>query len=144
MIGINKFPVWAVPGVVVDMIATAFGVAFGTCLAMIIQVNRDYARGKIGAYLPPASVARVLAYLPDGKLKQSIGLGAVSVLLFVPPIVLALILCEYSALDRATFTLLKAGLSAVEAMLVAPLAALKALQSLSRRAPLWPHAGAPR
>jgi hypothetical protein len=143
-IGMKRFPVWTVPGVATDVLATASGVAFGTCLAMIIQVNRDYVRGKISAPSLSASIDGLLARFPDEKIIQSVWLGIVSVIAFATPVLLGLVLNRQFALDRAAFVLLKTGLSFFEALLISPLVVLKALRSLSRQAPRAPHSGLPR
>jgi hypothetical protein len=125
------FPVWTIPGAAADLVATAGGVAFGTCIAMMIQVKRDFKRGRISA--PPISgwMTRWLVSIPRGMLQQSVGCGIWGILLFAFPVVLVLFFSGASALDRVTFTWLKTVLSALDAALIAPLVALKALLDLS-------------
>jgi hypothetical protein len=128
---IAKFSVWAIPGVAVDLVATAGGVALGTCIAMILQVKMDFKRGKISAPPSSARMDRLLAPLPNGMFKQSIWVALVCVPLFAFPVMLVLLFGRVSALDRVTFTLLKGGLSALESALIAPLIVLRALADLS-------------
>lgn len=130
-VAIPNFPIWSIPGVAIDLVATAGGVAFGTCIAMVMQVKRDYRRGKITAPPVSSSVYRVLALIPKDLLKQSIAIGVLSVPLFALPVLLILLLTGVDALDRVTFTLLKTGLSGLESVLITPFIVLNALLDLS-------------
>jgi hypothetical protein len=73
---------WRVPGVAADIVGTAFGVTFGTCLGMAFQIRRDLKSGKIGPVRVGPGVAVLLARFPYGTLRRSVGLGVLSVPLF--------------------------------------------------------------
>jgi hypothetical protein len=126
--GLTQFPTWQVPGVAADMLATAFGVSFGTCFGALLQIRLDTARGKITppTELPPA-LAGLVRRLPKGLFRRAVALGLVSVPLFAPPVLVALAASGVVALDRGTFVALKAGFSAVEGLIVTPLIVLAAL-----------------
>ena len=71
------FPVWQLPGVGADLLATAFGVAFGTVLAMAVTVRLDAARGKIAPFVPPGSAAALVSRFPRATFSRSVVLGIV-------------------------------------------------------------------
>jgi hypothetical protein len=123
--GLSSFPVWTAPGVVVDLAATAFGVAFGTVISAAFQVRWDLARGKITAPALPdphaAHLARLLARLPVGALKLAFLLGVGAIPVFCSPAVVALAASGFRSLDRASFIELKAGFAAIEGAVVTPL-----------------------
>ena len=49
-------PLWGVPGVAGDLAGTAFGVTFGTCIGMVLQVKRDLGGEQLcGELLPGAA-----------------------------------------------------------------------------------------
>ena len=105
-------PMWRIPGVVADLAGTAFGVTFGTCLGMAFQIRRDLRRGKVGhaavSALSPG-VAGLVARFPEGVLRRSVGLGALSVPLFTLPIVVGLLVLRVGPLDPVPFVMLKSG-----------------------------------
>jgi len=117
------FEMWTVPGVAIDLVATTFGVTFGTFIAMHLQVRRDVARGKITApALSPdieAWFARHTARLPTAFLPQGALLGLLSIP-FCLPLLASLALCRVGHLERVSFIELKAGFAALEGALVTP------------------------
>jgi hypothetical protein len=132
--GLATFPVWGIPGTVPDLMATAFGVTFGTCLVVPLQVRRDLTRGNVTAPTASVPLSALLSRFPEGTLARSIVLGVVSVPLFCPFAVLPLVVLGTSDLSRAGFVALKAGFSALEAAVVTPVLLLAALLDLARRA----------
>jgi hypothetical protein len=137
-------PLWRIPGVVADLAGTAFGVTFGTCLGMVLQIRRDIRRGKVGPVEASAlspRLAAIVGSFPAGTLKRSLGLGAASVPLFALPVVAGLIAMGIGSLDRVPFVVLKSGFAALQAAAVTPLIALGVLGDLSRgRRPRTPAA----
>lgn len=130
--GLTEFPVWRIPGVAFDLVATAFGVSFGTVLAMAVQVRFDVSRGRIKPFSPPSSVSRLVCRFPEGVFRRSVVLGAASVPLFAFPALLGLAASGLSGLERATFVGVKTILAAMEGGIVTPLIVLGALLDLSR------------
>lgn len=126
--GLTEFPTWKVPGVAGDMIATAFGVSFGTCFGALLQVKLDTASGKI---TPPSELPALLRSLvarrPRGLFMRALLLGLVSVPVFAPPVLALLVALGEPAMDRSAFIALKAGFSAIEGAVVTPLIVLGAL-----------------
>jgi hypothetical protein len=134
--GLSDFPVWKAPGVAIDLVLTAFGITFGTCLVLPPQIKRDASRGRITLpdNLPPI-VTGLIARLPKGVLARSFLLGAVSVPLFVPPVLVGLAALEGAAMGRLPFVELKALFSAVQGGLVTPLVVLAVLSDYSTLRP---------
>ena len=126
---------WRIPGVVADLAGTAFGVTFGTCLGMVLQIRRDVKAGRVGpvdaSALSPG-VAALVASFPAGTFKRIVGLGALSVPLFALPVVVGLVVLGIGSLDRVPFVVLKSGFAALQAAMVTPLIALAALGDVSR------------
>jgi len=129
--GLTEFPVWRIPGVAMDLLATTFGVTFGTVLAMAVQVRLDVARGKISPLDPPKALAAALARFPQGVLARSVVLGLVSVPLFAPPALAWLAATGTPTLGRGAFIAVKAGLAAVEGGLVTPIIVLSVLRDMA-------------
>ena len=127
-LGLTEFPVWKVPGVAGDFLATAYGVSFGTCIGAAIQARIDIGRGRI---TPPTSLpprlAPVVAALPRRLLARAIALGVASTVALGPFILLGLFLSGQAALARGTFIAVKAAFSAVEGAVVTPVIVLAAL-----------------
>jgi hypothetical protein len=124
-----QFPVWSIPGVGPDIVGTAWGVTFGTVLAMAFQVKHDVARGKVNAPILSEGLAAFVSRFPRGWFKQGVFLGCLAVPLFCPPVILALWVSGVGALDRASFIALKAGFAAVEGAIVTPVIVLGFLQA---------------
>jgi hypothetical protein len=126
--GLAQFPVWSVPGVAADILATAFGVSFGTCFGALLQVRLDTARGKITppTELPPF-LSLIVSRAPKKLFRRAVALGLVSVPLFAPPVLVALAASGAVAMDRGAFVALKAAFSAVEGVIVTPVIVLAAL-----------------
>jgi hypothetical protein len=129
--GLAEFPVWKLPGVAGDLVATAFGVSFGTCLAAKFTVRWDVARKKITTPVLSPALSSLLARMPERTLPRSLWLGIVSIPVFGVPAVAALFGLGIASLDRVPFVALKAAFSAVEAALVTPLIVLAVLSDVS-------------
>jgi hypothetical protein len=127
-LGLAEFPVWKIPGVAGDLLATAYGVSFGTCIAAAVQARVDISRGRI---TPPTSLperlAPIVAALPRRLLARAIALGVASTVALAPLILLGLFLAGQAALARGTFIAIKAAFSAVEGAVVTPVIVLAAL-----------------
>src|SRR6185295_20415993 len=106
-VGFAAFPLWKVPGVAPDLVATAFGVTFGTCLGAKLTLRWDIARGRVEP--APAASAPWHRRLPEGVLMRSVWLGLWSVPIFAVPMLLGLWLTGLREMDRLAFILLKAG-----------------------------------
>lgn len=133
-IGLREFPMCRVPGVLVDLVATAFGVAFGTCFGVLLQVRGDLKRGKIAVpNVTPEMEAR-LSRLPKVLWIRAILVGLLAAAVFAPPMCGILALSGAPALPRAAFILVKGVFAAIEAALITPFLVLAALRD-SRRAP---------
>jgi len=133
-LGVPALPVWRVPGVAADLAGTAFGVTFGTCLGMGLQVRRDMRRGKIGHVDLSPGIATLLARFPLGTLQRSLGLGMVAVPLFALPVIGAIVVLGVGSMGRVPYVTLKSALAAVEAAVVTPFIVLAALADVKRRA----------
>jgi hypothetical protein len=131
-------PLWGTFGIAGDLAGTAFGVTFGTCLFMAVQVRWEVSHGKIEPIrLSPATAALIVRF-PTGALRRGVGLGALSVPLFALPVVVALIACGVHGMSRLPFLVLKSGFAAFEGGVVTPLIVLAALCDLVRPQPERP------
>lgn len=128
----SEVAIWHAPGVAPDLVATAFGVAFGTCLGATLQTRFDVAKGKI---VPPERLpwAGVLGRFPNSLFARAVLFGLLALPIFLPPVLFALVGSGAAALSGAHFIGLKAGFSAVEGALVAPAILLVALESHRRK-----------
>ncbi len=130
-----EFPIWKAPGAAVDLVATAFGVAFGTCLGAVIQIRLDTAKGKIAfpEDLSPG-LGNIAAAFPRKLLSRAMAFGIVAAVILGPPAILALVLSPWQsgavpAIPRMTFIEIKALYSAVVGALVTPFILLSTLAS---------------
>lgn len=130
--GLSEFPVWKTPGVAVDLVFTAFGITFGTCLVIPVQTKRDFQRGL--ATLPELSpsVAALLSRFPAGLVRRAVILGGISVVAFAPWVLVALAASGSAAMGRVPFVELKAAFSAIQGGIVTPFIVLAILSDLSR------------
>jgi hypothetical protein len=130
--GLSEFPIWKTPGVAVDLVFTAFGITFGTCLVLPVQTRRDFQRGLVTLPELAPGVAALLGRFPEGLVRRAVILGAISVPLFAPPVLLALAASGASAMDRVPFVELKSAFSAIQGGIVTPFIVLAILSDLSR------------
>jgi hypothetical protein len=127
------FPLWTLPGVAVDLAATAFGVAFGTYLGLALQVKRDTRAGKVGPMTSPAVVAAIFGRLPRSTFARSVSLGLAAVPVFAVPVIAALVASGSSEVVSRSFVVLKGTFAAVEAGVLAPLIVLGVLGEMGPR-----------
>ena len=123
----TMIPLWGAPGIALDMLLMAFGLAFGTALVVTPQTRRQLSRGQL---LPPplsANLHALLSRWPRSTFQRGVNLGVLSVLIFVPLPLLALWLFGVDGVDRATFTTLKGAFSFVEGAFVTPVIAVAAM-----------------
>ncbi|HEX4339621.1 MAG TPA: hypothetical protein VH062_27125 [Polyangiaceae bacterium] len=126
--GFPMFPVWKIPGVAADLMATAYGVTFGTCIGAAVQVRVDRARGRISTpNVVPERLAPIIQAMPRRLLARAIALGIASVAALGPFIALALFIHGASELERHHFIVIKAVFSAFEGAAVTPVIVLAAL-----------------
>jgi hypothetical protein len=131
--GFATFPLWRVPGVAADLVGTAFGVTFGTCVFMAIQIPWDLRRGKIAPIASlPTQLSAVVARFPRGTLRRGFSLGLLSVPVFALPVVVALALVGAPGMESARFVGLKASFAALEGAVVTPLLVLAAIADAVR------------
>jgi hypothetical protein len=122
---------WHIPGVAGDLVGTAFGVTFGTCVFMAIQVPWDFRRGKITPVSVSTSVASLLGRFPRGAFRRGLVLGAISIPTFALPVVALVLLADSSGMARSSFIATKAALAAIQGAIVTPFIVLAALGDLT-------------
>jgi hypothetical protein len=127
------FPVWHVPGVAADIAGTAFGVTFGTCVFMALQVPFDVRRGKLSEVPLSPGVASLLARFPRSMLTRGLGLGLLSVPLFAAPLIAALAVIGADSMQSKQYVMLKAVFAAVEGAVITPFLVLAALDDVIRK-----------
>ena len=114
------FPTWKVPGVAIDLAGTAFGVTFGTCLVMPLQIRRKLAKGKLTPLPLSPRLARLAALLPPRTWRRALRLGLLSVPIFAAPVVIALGVLGVSSFARQPYVIFKAVFAAVQGAIVTP------------------------
>ena len=129
--GLSEFPIWRTPGVAVDLIFTAFGITFGTCLVLPLQTTRDFRRGLVTLPKVAPGVAALIGRFPMGLFRRAVVLGAVSIPVFAPPVLVALAASDAAAMGRLPFIELKAAFSAIQGGIVTPFIVLAILADLS-------------
>jgi hypothetical protein len=133
--GLATFPVWKFPGVAADLLATAYGVSFGTCIGTAVQVRIDRARGRITTpNSVPERLAPIIQAMPRHLFARAIAVGVASAAALGPFIALGLFLYAPKELDRQSYIVLKAAFSAVEGAAVTPVIVLAALLDPTKRA----------
>jgi hypothetical protein len=122
----TRLGIWTVPGVAADLVATAFGVAFGTALVVPSQIRKQVAGGQLLAPELPERWRSMFASWPRSTFIRAFNLGVWGVLLFAPLPLLALYLVDPPPFDRTSVTLLKGSFAFIEAALVTPVIAAAA------------------
>src|SRR5262245_46729725 len=86
----QRLPLWGVPSLSAAIVAMAFGIAFGTGIGVTPLTRRARRQGKLTP--PPLAprMERALEGWPAGVLRRSLLLGVIGVVLFAPPMLLAL------------------------------------------------------
>jgi hypothetical protein len=126
--GYPTFPVWKLPGVAADLLGTAYGVSFGTCIGAALQVKIDRARGRITTpSTVPERLAPIISAMPRNLLARAIAVGIASVAVLGPLVALGLYFYGAPAFGRQPFLVLKSAFSAVEGAVVTPVIVLAAL-----------------
>ncbi len=128
-----EFPMWKFPGAFWDLVATAFGVTFGTCVGAALQVPKDVAKNKASLPELTPAVATALGRFPDRLFKRALCLGLISIPVSLPLVVVPLMVSGEAALDRTVFIAVKAGFAAIQGAIVTPFIVLRALVDLSRK-----------
>jgi hypothetical protein len=133
--GLPVFPVWAIPGAGPDLVGTAGGVAFGTCLVIPFTAAFDVRRGKITAPEASPAFAAFLEKLPKNLLLRACAAGIICVPVFAFPVLLALAITGTTALSTPTFVWVKTLLAALEGGLITPFVVHAALLGVRRAKP---------
>jgi hypothetical protein len=123
----QRLPLLGLPSLSADIVAMAFGIAFGTGIGVTPLTRRERRAGKLVAPALTSRMERALEDWPSGILRRSLLLGVIGVVLFAPPMLLALWVLGVDSVDRWTFVELKAGWAFVEGALVTPPIAVAAL-----------------
>lgn len=137
MLELDALPLWGAPGIVIDTVLTAFGVAFGTVLVVTFQARRDLFAGKASPADPTGLLGRVIYGLPLALLPRGIVLGIACVVIFVPLPMIALALLGVDSLLPGPFITFKAVFSAVVGAAVTPIISLQAM--VAARGGRWPR-----
>ena len=116
-------PTWGLPGVALDVLATAFGIAVGTSLVVTPQIRRQVATGKLAPPVLSRYWQDQFAKWPRGAIMRALGVAGLTVLLSTPLPLAALALLGTPGLDRPELTLLKGVFAFVVGGLVTPMIA---------------------
>ena len=122
--GQGAVPLWGQQSIAGDTIGTAIILPFLTCLIATRIVRGHVRAGKVA----PLDGGRTwLGWLPHGTAARGLTLGAAGLLLFAPPVVLALVVLEVTHLGLGHFVVFKASFAAAEALVMTPIVALWAI-----------------
>ena len=119
-------PIFGLPSVAADLVAMGYGISFGTGLVVTLQTRSALRRGRLLLPELPPRVHASLARWPSSVLHRAVNLGVLSVLLFVPRPLLALLVLGAHDLDRSTLMAFKGAFSFVQGALVTPLVVVAA------------------
>jgi len=136
MLELPRLSLWGAPGIAIDTILTAFGVAFGTALIVPIQARKDLFAGTVSPEEPSGRIGRLIRALPHHTLRRGLVLGAACVAAFVPLPLLALSTLGVESMLPGPFIAFKAGFSAIVGAAVTPLITLQAM--VAARGRPWP------
>lgn len=136
MLELPLLPLWGAPGIAIDTVLTAFGVAFGTTLIVPIQARKDIFSGKVSPADPSGSVGWLIHALPHDTLRRGLFLGAACVIAFVPLPLVALSTIGVESMLPGPFIAFKAAFSALVGAAVTPVITLQAM--VAARGQLWP------
>ena len=120
-------PLWGVPGLGADTLAMAFGISFGTGIAVTPQIRAQLRSGKLlAAPISPRWRAEFERW-PSSIWRRSINLGLVSVPLFAPLPLLALWAFGVQGAAQLEFASYKALFGFVQGAIVTPVIAMGAM-----------------
>ncbi len=120
-------PVWGVPGIALDLVATAFGSAVGMLVIMTPRIRRKIASGRLARPTLPGPVRNGFARWPHRKWPLAIGVGLLTVLIATPLPLASMALLGTPGLDRIGFMLLKGSFALAVGALLAPVVAAAAI-----------------
>lgn len=138
----TELPLWAfgAPCVIGDFIVMAFSISFGTCFMGTRQARKDLAAGKVDIPTLPATWLTLGDRLPVATFPRSVVLGLLSVPLFVPVVILALVGMGVGSMSPGGFIAVKTIFGAVQGALVTPLIVLVSLTTKPKAASTAPGA----
>jgi len=142
--GADVVPLWGQQSIAGDTIGTSVILPFLTCLIATRLVRGHVRSGKV-ALLGWSREARPwLGWLPRGTLARALALGTVGLVVFAPPVLVALVALGVTNLGLGRFVVFKASFAAAEALVVTPLVALWAIaEGPAAPAPALRAAGSP-
>jgi hypothetical protein len=127
MLELPTISLWGVPGIAIDTVLTAFGVAFGTALIVPFQARKDMFAGKVLPQEPTGKIKQALERLPSELFARAVVLGVVSAVAFAPLPILGLAAAGVTEWLAAPFINFKILFSMVVASAVTPLISLHAM-----------------
>src|SRR5258708_7606399 len=105
----TMLPIWGAPGVALDLMLTAFFIAFATSILTTLQTRRQIARGRVLAPSVSPGLRGQFNRWPQGLMRRSLGLGVLSLLTLAPLPVFVLWIRDVDVLDRMTMVALAGG-----------------------------------
>jgi len=122
-------PLFGLRSIAADLVMMVFGISFGTALVVTLQTRWAVGRGRLAPKAVPEGLRKNLERWPRNVLRRSVNLGVLSLIVLVPPTLLALWALGVSELDRRGFAAWKGGFAFVQGGLVTPLVVIAAMVS---------------
>jgi len=122
----GRLPTWGLPGVAADVVATAFGIGFGTALIGTGQFRKQVRAGKLAPPVLSAGLRDGLARWPAHLLHRAVNVGVLTVLAGAPLPLLGLLVLSVPSLDQTQLVWLKGSFSFVIGASITPLVAAAA------------------
>jgi hypothetical protein len=132
VLGQRAVPLWSVPllggqSTVVDTVCTLFVLPLTTCLMCTSSVWQELRSGRLTPLRKSTCFWSVIAHLPARRLRRGVVLGALSVLVFAPPVVLLMTALDVGDLSIEGFMIYKVSFAVVLGAMVTPLIAARAM-----------------
>lgn len=120
----KPIPMWALPGVMTDLIGVLFGLPLILSLITTPVVRRFIRKGKVQPLPEGPEAYPILRLLPATNFRRSLALGIVSFFACAPFVLLGLWLVDSDRMSLTNYVLLKGTVTAVLAAILAPIVAL--------------------
>lgn len=124
-------PMWALPGVALDLLGVIPGLPFLLCLITTPLVKRAVRKGKVEALPHGPEAYALLRRLPAHNFWRSTYLGIAAQIVVAPLLLGSFLLLGLDQLSLEAFIWLKGTLCGVLAAVMAPIAALYAMAQVS-------------
>ncbi len=120
-------PLWGQQSIVGDLLGTTIILPTLTCLIVTRIVRLHLRRGRIQSTGFTGAAGSLLIRLPEGAFLRGLTVGAATMAVFAPPMILALLAAGIGGLEVGTFVWFKASYAGLMGAMVQPVIALWAI-----------------